>query len=179
MDTRFFDELLGLASDTLPRLDVRGLVVRGRGRHFSSGANVDDLRNAVADIKDKDRVRDGLSGNTAALTAIEGLPYPVVAAVDGACFGSGLELALACDFRIATKGALLGLPEVTFGLMPGCGGTVRLPEVVGLGKAMDMMLTGRFLTAEEALEAGLVDAVVPRRELAEASVRLLEGVSAV
>ena len=160
MTGAFFEEFNEMAGDVLPRLGNRGIVVRGRGRHFSSGADVEALRRG--ELHRFLRNREGFSN-------LEGLPCPVVAAVDGACFGSGLELALACHLRVATPSALLGLPEVTFGLMPGCGGTIRLRETIGLGPALDLVLTGRFLSAREALEVGLVDAVVPRGELEDAA----------
>jgi enoyl-CoA hydratase/carnithine racemase len=171
-DRAFFEALAGLVRDVLPRLDVLGLVVRGRGRHFSAGAEVEELRARVVDGP-LDAVHAELSAHADALAALERLPYPVVAAIDGCCLGSGLEVALACRARIATDGALLGLPEVTFGLMPGCGGTVRLPERVGVGAAMDLALTGRFVDAGEALAMGLVDAVVPRERLATAAERMV------
>lgn len=162
----FFHELGQLVRDVLPSLDTRGLVVRGRGRHFSSGADVQELTRVPP---------EEFPRNAEVFMALENLPYPVVAAVDGACFGSGLELALACRFRVAAPGALMGLPETGFGLMPGCGGTIRLLERVGLGLAMDLVLTGRFLTADEALDLGLVDSVVPRKELDGAARRLAMG----
>lgn len=171
-DRAFFDDLAGLVRDVLPRLEVSGLVMRGRGRHFSAGAVIDELRARVLGGP-VDAVHGELTAHAGTLAALERLPYPVVAAIDGCCLGSGLELALACRARIATEHALLGLPETTFGLMPGCGGTVRLPERVGVGAAMDLILTGRFVDGREALAMGLVDAVVPRTQLAAASERMV------
>jgi len=171
-DRAFFEALGHLVRDVLPGLAVDGLVVRGRGRHFSSGADVDELRSRVVEGP-AEPVLDALAAHASALSALEDLPYPVVAAIDGCCLGSGLELALACRARVATERALLGLPEVTFGLMPGCGGTVRLPARVGLGAAIDLALTGRFVEAPEALRLGLVDAVVARDRLDDAARRLV------
>ncbi|NOZ02246.1 MAG: enoyl-CoA hydratase/isomerase family protein [Deltaproteobacteria bacterium] len=168
MDGVFFHELRTITRNVLPGLDTLGLVVRGRGRHFSSGADVEELLTTP---------QSDLPDNREALTALESLPYPVVAAIDGACFGSGLELALTCRARLATGNALLGLPEVTFDLMPGCGGTIRLGETVGLGPAIDMTLSGRFLDAKEARWIGLVDAVVPRKELDAAAARLVRALA--
>lgn len=167
-----FDELSRLVERVLPSLRVRGLIVRGRGRHFSSGANLDELRRAVADA-----LPASLDEHSAALSALEALPYPTVAAVDGCCLGSGLELALACRFRVATPRTLFAAPEATFGLMPGCGATVRLPALVGTGRAIELMLTGRAVEAPEALALGLVDAVAPRESLGEAAARLLRAVA--
>ncbi len=167
-DRALFQELSVLTREVLPGLDVDGLVVRGAGRHFSSGADLDELRRSGASAD----IEPALLADAQALHEIESLPYPTVAAIDGACLGSGLELALACRFRLATPSALLGLPESTFGLLPGCGGTVRLTEVVGAQKAIELVLTGALLGAEDARSAGLVDALVPRSELQAAAERL-------
>lgn len=171
MDGPFFAALASMCRDVLPRLDLAGLVVRGRGRHFSAGADVGQLHRAAS--SGDPGTLAALDGNRAAFGALELLPYPTVAAVDGACLGSGLELALACGFRLATSSALFATPEATFGLIPGCGGTVRLPERVGVSTALDMILTGRFLDAGEALSLGLVDALVPRDDLGPAAARLV------
>ncbi|MEK7301491.1 MAG: enoyl-CoA hydratase-related protein, partial [Nitrospirota bacterium] len=96
---------------------------------------------------------------------IERLDKPVLAAINGTCVGGGLELALACHIRIAAAGALLGLPEIKLGLIPGFGGTQRLPRVVGASQAAELILTGESLPAEEALRIGLVSRVVPPHEL--------------
>ncbi len=101
-----------------------------------------------------------------------------MAAVGGCCLGSGLELALACRWRIAAANAVFALPETSFDLMPGCGGTVRLPSLVGRGRAVDLVLSGRFVDAGEAREIGLVDAIVDRRDLLAAARRLVERVAA-
>ncbi len=175
-DRAFFSALTALTRDTLPALDVVGLVIHGRGRHFSSGADVEELRARVTSGP-ADAVHRELGAHAAALSALEALPYPVVAAIDGCCLGSGLELALACRARIATRRALLGLPEVTFDLMPGCGGTVRLPACVGVGPALDLALTGRFVDADEAHRMGLVDALVSAGDLLPAARRMARFLS--
>jgi len=171
MDGPFFEALTGLVRDVLPDLPVAGLVVRGSGRHFSAGADVAALK-ALADRDDGDAPRV-LRENAAAFTGLERLPYPTVAAVDGACLGSGLELALACTWRLSTPSALYAAPEASFGLVPGCGGTVRLPERIGVGPALDLILTSRYVDAEEALRLGIVDGVVPREDLGPAAARLV------
>ncbi len=101
------------------------------------------------------------------------MPFPVVAAVGGCCLGSGLELALACDYRLATPTSVFSSPEVEFELMPGAGGTVRLPRLVGPSKAMELMLTGRTVSGQEAHEIGLVDALAHRRELMSCAQKLI------
>lgn len=108
------------------------------------------------------------------MAEIQALPVPVIAAIHGACLGGGLEMALACHQRICTDDVktVLGLPEVQLGLLPGSGGTQRLPRLVGVSTALDMILTGKQLRARQALKAGLVDDVVPQTILLEAAVEL-------
>jgi enoyl-CoA hydratase len=108
----------------------------------------------------------------ATLDRVEGLRKPVVAAINGFALGGGCELALACDIRVASERAQIGLPEVTLGIFPGWGGTQRMPRLIGPGKAKDLILTGRRVGAEEALALGLVDRVVPHDELLPAAVGL-------
>lgn len=167
----FFSQLARLVREELARLALDGLVVRGRGRHFSSGADVMELKRHVLE-RPRGATLAELHDSSATLLGLERLPYPVIAAVDGCCLGSGLELALACRYRLATPSALFALPELSFDLMPGCGATVRLPRLVGIGRALDLIFSGRTLTAEEARAWGLIDAVVPRAELGESAYRL-------
>jgi enoyl-CoA hydratase/carnithine racemase len=172
MGAAFFAELSRLAPE-LARLPEKGLVVRGEGRHFSSGANLNELRTMLGRSSGRDGMRS-LLDNSGSFSAIASLRFPTVAAIRGCCLGSGLELALACRYRIAERNAVLGLPEATFGLMPGCGGTVRLTRLVGYGKAMEMILTGASMLASDALASGLVDAVVAKEELDEMAMKFIE-----
>ena len=110
---------------------------------------------------------------------MEALPLPVIAAVNGYALGGGCELALACHLRVAADTAVLGLPEVTLGVIPGYGGTQRLPRLIGPGRALDLILTGRMVKAPEALELGLVNRVVPAAELTAAVAALAEKLMAV
>jgi len=176
MGEDFFRTLAALAG-TLKDLPVRGLVLHGAGRHFSSGADIDALKAGLAGGHPADAAR-ALLDATSSFQAIAALPYPTVAAVGGCCLGSGLELALACRWRVAAANAVFALPETSFELMPGCGGTVRLPSLVGHGRAVDLILSGRFVDAAEAGEIGLVDAVVDRRDLLAAALRLVGRVAA-
>jgi enoyl-CoA hydratase/carnithine racemase len=176
MDQGFFHTFAALVG-TLAALPVRGLVVHGAGRHFSSGADIDALKAGLAGAQ-LDLAKPALFAATSCFQAIAELPYPTVAAVGGCCLGSGLELALACRWRVAAANAIFALPETSFDLVPGCGGTVRLPTLVGRGRAVDLVLSGRFVAAEEAREIGLVDAVVDRRDLLAAARRLVERVAA-
>lgn len=176
MGQGFFGSLAALAG-RLKELSVRGLVVQGAGRHFSSGADIDALKAGLGGAETAAAARSLIEA-TSSFQAIAELPYPTVAAVGGCCLGSGLELALACRWRVAATNAVFALPETSFGLMPGCGGTVRLPALVGRGRAAELVLSGRFVDAAEALAIGLVDAVVDRKELQAAARRLVERVPA-
>lgn len=172
MGRDFFRTLAALTGG-LSGLGVRGLVVHGSGRHFSSGADIGGLGAGLAG-KEPARAARSLLDATLSFQALAELPYPAVAAVSGCCLGSGLELALACRWRVAATNAVFALPETSFGLMPGCGGTVRLPALVGRGRAVELLFSGRFVDASEAREIGLVDAVVDRRDLLPASRILIE-----
>jgi enoyl-CoA hydratase/carnithine racemase len=165
MGTGFFEELAQM-SKALVSMEVRGLIVRGAGRHFSSGANVEELRSTID--------ATALVNNSDSFSILASLPFPTVAAIRGCCLGSGLELALACRFRVADKNAVLGLPEATFGLLPGCGGTVRLTKLAGYQNAIRLILTGDSMLAHDALAVGLVDAVVDKADIATVAIRFVE-----
>jgi len=109
---------------------------------------------------------------------IEAFPKPVIAAINGAALGGGLELAMACHIRIAADAAKLGLPEINLGLIPGFGGTQRLPRLIGRGKATELILTGEMIPAEEALRLGLVNRVVPLERLMADALALAERIAA-
>lgn len=134
---------------------VRAVVVTG-SPHFAAGADIGELRSASL----------GTEGTSLAwhltqvLLDLERLPKPVIAAIRGFALGGGLELSLSCDFRYLAEDARVGLPEIKLGIFPGGGGTQRLPRLVGLARARDLVYTGRHLKAEEALAIGLADRVV-------------------
>lgn len=140
---------------------VRVVIVTGAGRFFCAGADVHDLVDLNTAHLGMEFARRGQS----LLNRIERCRKPVVAAINGTCVGGGLELALACHLRLAGAGVQLGLPEIKLGLIPGFGGTQRLPRIVGPSKATELILTGDSLVAEEALRIGLVNRVVPTEEL--------------
>jgi enoyl-CoA hydratase/carnithine racemase len=153
---------------------VRVVIVTGTGRFFCAGADVHELAHLTT-------VHSGLEfavRGQSLLSRIERSEKPVLVAINGTCVGGGLELALACHLRVAAAGALLGLPEIKLGLIPGFGGTQRLPRVVGASKAAEMILTGESLSAEEALRIGLVSRVVPPHELAAQAEAIAASIAA-
>jgi enoyl-CoA hydratase/carnithine racemase len=147
------------------RVDLRGIIITGKGRVFSSGASLDML-GSVMTPADRDHFRQ--IAEEAVLLA-RNYRVPVIAAINGICLGAGLELTLPCHYRICGKGVILGFPEIKLGFMPGGGGTQLLPKIIGRSKAAHMILSGRFVSAEEALAMGLVDMVVPRKEVMTAA----------
>jgi enoyl-CoA hydratase/carnithine racemase len=152
--------------------EVRAAVLTGGGRAFTAGMDVNVLRPL-----DPDSARALITDLHAALEAVHQAPFPVVAAVNGACLGAGFELALACDLRVAVAGAPLGLPEVRVGV-PSVIHAALLPPLIGGGRAAELLLTGASITAERALEWGLVNRVVPAAGLADAVDELLAGILA-
>ena len=173
MNRPFFKTLRYLVENVLGGLNVRGLILHGRGRHFSSGTNTDKLGDELV-RQGADVSKAMLAEVTSTFRAMQHLGYPVVAAVRGCCLGSALELAIACHYRIAVRNAVFALPETTFGLMPGCGATVRLPDLIGQGKAIEMILSGRSISAADAATMGLIDMVVGKHELMESAHGLID-----
>ena len=161
----------------IKRADVKGVIVYSSGRHFSSGADLDSLQTSAMRVMNNDHDASNLLTNSDCFEILASLPVPVVAAVRGVCLGSGFELALACHYRICDTRATLGLVESTFGIMPGCGGTLRLPELVGLGRAVEYILTGHRLDSQEAYEMGVVQQVVAYRELVTTAIELINRLS--
>jgi enoyl-CoA hydratase len=137
------------------------LIVTGAGeKSFVSGADIQELA-----ALDPLGARETSALGQRVFNALAGAPKPVIAAVNGYAFGGGCELALACHVRLASDNAVLGLPEVGLGIIPGYGGTQRLPRLIGAGRALDLILTGRRVPADEAERIGLVNRVVPRAVL--------------
>jgi len=142
--------------------DVRVIIITGSGeKAFVAGADISEFAN----YNIIEGAQLAAEGQEKLFDFIENLKKPVIAAVNGFALGGGLELAMACHFRVASDNAKMGLPEVTLGLIPGYGGTQRLPQLVGKGRAMEMIMTAAMISAEEAKQYGLVNHVVPQSEL--------------
>jgi enoyl-CoA hydratase len=148
------------------------LVVTGQGeKAFISGADINELA-PLGPAAAEDISRFGQS----VVDLLEQSPKPVIAAVNGYAFGGGCELALACHMRLASENAVLGLPETKLGIIPGYGGTQRLPRLVGPGRALELILSGRNVKADEAERIGLVNRVVPQAELLGEAVKLAQAI---
>lgn len=147
--------------------DVRSVILCGEGRAFAAGADIAEM----VDIDSLQAAEFSRLGQKV-FAKLEALPQPTIALIQGYALGGGLEVALACDIRIAAEGAKLGQPEVSIGVLPGFGGSQRLPRIIGQGRALHMLLTGEPIDAQTALAYGLVTAVVKEEELMEEGIKL-------
>lgn len=164
-------ELIDEMRDALARVDadeeIRVLIITGAGKGFQAGADIREL--SVMRPMDILRWNEGIVRNNA---AVEDLRQPVIAAINGVAMGGGLELAISCQFRIVEEGVKLGLPEVKLGIIPGTGGTQRLPRLIGKTKAYELLLLGEPIDAQEAYRIGLVNRVVPKGQAVAAAEEL-------
>ena len=147
MDSAFFEEFYWWRTEVVDKEDIRSIIISGRGRHFSSGAVLEDLLGIISrsyhETKDITKISEFLNKNSRIFYSLKDLNIPVIAAVRGVCLGSALELALCADYIVCGEKAVLGLPESTFGLIPGCTGTYVLPKVVGKSLSMEIILSGK------------------------------------
>ncbi len=150
--------------------NLKAVAIKGEGRHFCSGADPDGFEEL---FDDAENLKNCLVKARALLEAIRYAPVPVAAIISGSCLGGGLEIALACHFRFAAKSAMFGFPETGHNLIPGMGGTVFSQHQIGRGKLMELVLSGRMIGAEEALQSGLVDHVCPVKKVEEEAFRFL------
>ena len=152
------DALLALEADS----DIKVIIITGSGeKAFVAGADIAEF----AHYSEEQGEELAALGQKMLFDFVENLNKPVIAAVNGFALGGGLELALACHFRVASENARMGLPEVSLGVIPGYGGTQRLPKLIGKGRAMELIMTAGMINASEAREYGLVNHVVPQEEL--------------
>jgi enoyl-CoA hydratase/carnithine racemase len=163
------DALHVAAAEAAARRDVSAVIIYGGEQVFAAGADIKEMQTmSYTDMVDRSAALQG------AFTAITRIPKPTVAAITGYALGGGCELALTCDFRVAGENAKFGQPEVLLGIIPGAGGTQRLSRLIGPARAKDIIFTGRFVAADEALRIGLVDEVVPADEVYAAARRRVE-----
>jgi enoyl-CoA hydratase/carnithine racemase len=162
--------LRAAAAEVSASAEVAAVVVYGGGKVFAAGADIKEM----ADMSYVDMAARA-GALSSAFDAIARIDKPVVAAVTGFALGGGCELALACDWRVVADDAKLGQPEIKLGIIPGAGGTQRLPRLIGPARAKDLIFSGRMVDAEEALRIGLADKVVPAAEVYEAAVAMVRG----
>jgi enoyl-CoA hydratase len=172
VDLDVIDEFRRLVRALAGDHTVRAVVLSGTGRHFCAGADIAMMRDLSPE--NHRRVRRWVDVQA----GLEAMPKPVVAAINGYALGGGAELALACDVRLMAADATIGFPEVRLGLFPGAGGTQRLPRLVGVARALQLMMDGRPIGADEARAIGLVDEVVPRDTLAAAAAERARALAA-
>jgi enoyl-CoA hydratase/carnithine racemase len=174
MDRQMFQELERAAVTVAADPEIRALMVTGDGRAFSAGLDVAEFGGR----SDLDEAEEVVAELQRAISALEQMPKPVVAAVNGLAVGGGLQLAIACDLRIAGEDAVFASMEMRWAIVPDLGGTERLPRLVGLGRAKELILTGRPVRAAEAERIGLVNRVVPADRLATEAAELAAGLAA-
>ena len=170
LDQAVIDGLHHVLDELWDDTEVAAMVLIGSGdKAFAAGADIGQLR---------DRRRDDAfrAINSRLFQRLEETPFPTIAAIRGWCLGGGSELALACDLRVASEDARFGQPEVGLGIIPGAGATYRLPRLVGLGKARELVFSGRIIDAQEALRIGLVNQVVGNDEVLEQAMTLAKEI---
>ncbi len=167
LSEHFVKELAAAIGEAFGDDEIKGLVLTGRGGNFIAGADITQIK----DVRSREELLPKVRENMRFLNSIETGPKPVVAAINGNCLGGGLEIAMCCHYRVAARGIDLGQPEVQIGLIPGAGGTQRLPRLIGLRYALEMITLGKPIKAEVALQRRLVDEVAEPGNLVSAAVK--------
>jgi len=175
MDLVFFHEFSHLMEDIKSNKTLIGLIIQAQGRHFSSGANTDQLL-SIFSTKESG-IPKLLENNNEAFMTLSNLAIPVVACIKNICFGSGLELALCAHFRLSSPNLLLSLPETEFGIMPGLGGIFNTYKCIGTAKTLRFVLSGNSIDAQEALESGMIDLIVNKKDLKKVATRIVIAVA--
>ena len=173
LNSATLDELYETAVSIRQDEEIRCLIITGEGKSFVAGADIGEMQGLNAE----EGRSFGLKGHRA-FCAVEALPIPVIAAVNGFALGGGCELALCADIRLASEKAKFGQPETGLGITPGFGGTQRLPRTVGVSRAMELILTAKMIKADEALKIGLVDHVYPPEQLMDEAMALANAIAA-
>ena len=166
LSEHFVKELVEAISSGFQDSDVKGIVLTGTGKNFIAGADLTEIYK----VTEKEPLLPKVDAMSSFLNQIETGPKPVIAAINGHALGGGLEIAMACHYRVASKGVQLGQPEVKVGLIPGAGGTQRLPRLIGLPNALEMMTVGNPIDAEKSLSRRLIDEMVDQENLVQAAV---------
>ena len=171
LNTRFFQEMDSLIDELGKRDDAKVVILTGEGKAFVAGADISEMA-----AKSQEEGKEFSRWGQKTFRSLELLDKPVIAAVNGFALGGGCELALACDFRIASSKAKFGQPEVNLGVIPGYAATQRLPRLIGLGNALYLLMTAEMIGAEEALRLGLVQKVVEPEQLMETAMAIAKTI---
>ena len=171
INAQMIEELSSIVDELKTDKEVKALILTGAGeKAFAAGADIEQLR-------DRDLYDALLRINAGLFRRLEDQPLPTIAAIRGHALGGGCELAMACDIRVAGQSAKLGQPEVALGIIPGAGAIQRLPRLVGLGRAKELIFTGRIIDAQEAERIGLVNKVVPDEEVLSSALELATSIA--
>ena len=152
--------------------NIKGLIITGEKKTFSAGADKEKLFNIAQN--QNSILKNSLIKGSKILKYIENLLIPTISAINGICFGGGLEIALSTHFRICSTNSFFAFPETDLGLIPGLNGTIRLPNLIGINKSLYMILSGEIINAEKALELGIVDYIVPKNEALDFSLNFIK-----
>ncbi|NOX48805.1 MAG: enoyl-CoA hydratase/isomerase family protein [Chlorobi bacterium] len=172
LNTRFFKEMDNMISDVSGKPEIKAMVITGEGKAFVAGADIAEM---VSKNKEEGTAFSKIGQNT--FRNLEKMEIPVIAAINGFALGGGLELAMGCDFRIASTKAKFGQPEVSLGLIPGYAATQRLSRLVGLGDALYLLMTADMIGADEALRIGLVQKVFEPEVLMEEVMKIAKTIT--
>jgi enoyl-CoA hydratase/carnithine racemase len=174
MTLTFFDDLYDLTEKLKKPESLKGIIVSGTGRHFSSGADLKELTQSINNgLSLNDNTPEFMKRNLESFKIIEDLSIPVIAAIKGVCIGSAFELALFCHVRLCATNAVVGLPESTFGLIPGLGGIQKILEHTSKAKAMELIFKGNTINAQEALKIGIIDRISTKDQLMFSAEKLI------
>jgi enoyl-CoA hydratase/carnithine racemase len=178
MDSVFFEEFYWWRTEIVEKEELDSIIIHGIGRHFSSGAVLSDLLGIISrsyhDNNDIKKISEFLNINSQVFYSLKELNIPVIAAVRGVCVGSAFELALCSDYIVCGEKAVLGLPETSFDLIPGCTGTYVLPRIVGQSLAMELILSGKTFSPDDAKKWGIVQQIVPTKQVIERATEIAQ-----
>lgn len=182
MTMEFFREFGELVTALQTRTDYQALIIRGSGRHFSSGAALDELLDLVTiDETGSEAMGQSLltflKSNRTYFQFIENCEVPTISMIRGVCLGSAFELALLSHFRFCSEDAIFGLPESSYGLMPGIDGVGKIAALAGRWRALDLVMRGTTFSASDALTMGIVDQIIPKKQLLEETIRFVKKIT--
>jgi enoyl-CoA hydratase len=172
LNTRFFQEMDAMIKKVSCTPEIRVMIITGEGKAFVAGADIAEM----VDMTPEEGIAFSKTGQHT-FRSLEKMEIPVIAAINGFALGGGLELAMGCDFRMASNKAKFGQPEVSLGMIPGYAGTQRLPRLTGLGDALYLLMSGEMINADEALRMGLVQKVTEPEQLMEETVRIAKVIA--